>query len=144
MEANIALESSFNEIREQLDELHDSNTHTQEFTIVCGFIIALFSLYGWGSKSIVQGPAMFVIAFLVILLGCVMMNYYKRCDSDMKDLESLLISSTSGEPDLTYGNMNQIEEYMKSGMTCIRLVYGARLLNSILAGIIIISVLMIL
>ncbi len=144
MEANIALETSFTEIKEKLDELHDGSNHMQEFTIVCGFIIALLSLYTWRSKLIVQGPTMFVFAFLVILLECIMMNHYKRCDSDMKDLESLLISSTSGEPDLTYGNMNQIEEYMKSGMTCITLVYSARLLNSVLAGIIIISVLMIL
>lgn len=144
METNIALKSSFNEIKEKLDEVHDNSNHAQEITIICGFIIALLSLYTWKSDYIVQGPAMFVASFVVILLGCIMMNQYKRCDSDMKDLESLLISSTSGEPDLTYGNMNQIEEYMKSGMTCISLVYGARLLNSFLAGIIIISVLMIL
>ena len=144
METNIALKSSFNEIKEKLDEVHDNSNHAQEITIICGFIIALLSLYTWKSDYIVQGPAMFVASFVVILLGCIMMNQYKRCDSDMKDLESLLISSTSGKPDLTYGNMNQIEEYMKSGMICIRLVYGARLINSILAGIIIISILMIL
>lgn len=143
VEANIALETSFREIKDHLDDLHDSNSHVQEITILCGFALALLSFNNW-NRSVVQGSAMFIIGFVVILLGFFMMNYYKKCDSDMKDLESLLISSTSGKPDLTYGNMNQIEEYMKSGMICIRLVYGARLINSILAGIIIISILMIL
>ncbi len=143
MEANIALETSFDEIKEQLDDLHDSNSHTQEITILCGFALALLSFNNWG-RSVVQGPAMLFIGFVVILLGFYMLNYYRKCDSDMRDLESLLISSTSGKPDLTYGNMNQIEEYMKSGMVCIKLVYGARLVNSILAGIIIILILMIL
>lgn len=143
MEANIALETSFKEIKDHLDDLHDSNSHVQEITILCGFALALLSFNNW-NRSVVQGSAMLAIGFVVILLGFFMMNYYRKCDSDMKDLESLLISSTSGKPDLTYGNMNQIEEYMKSGMICIRLVYGARLINSILAGIIIISILMIL
>ena len=143
VEANIALETSFREIKDHLDDLHDSNSHVQEITILCGFTLALLSFTNW-NRSVVQGSAMLAIGFVVILLGFFMMNYYRKCDSDMKDLESLLISSTSGKPDLTYGNMNQIEEYMKSGMICIRLVYGARLINSILAGIIIISILMIL
>ena len=143
VEANIALETSFREIKDHLDDLHDSNSHVQEITILCGFALALLSFINW-NRSVVQGSAMLTVGFIVILLGFFMMNYYRKCDSDMKDLESLLISSTSGKPDLTYGNMNQIEEYMKSGMICIRLVYGARLINSILAGIIIISILMIL
>ena len=143
VEANIALETSFKEIKDHLDDLHDSNSHVQEITILCGFALALLSFNNW-NRSVVQGSAMLTIGFVVILLGFFMMNYYRKCNSDMKDLESLLISSTSGKPDLTYGNMNQIEEYMKSGMICIRLVYGARLINSILAGIIIISILMIL
>ena len=143
VEANIALETSFREIKDHLDDLHDSNSHVQEITILCGFALALLSFNNW-NRSVVQGSAMLTIGFVVILLGFFMMNYYRKCNSDMKDLESLLISSTSGKPDLTYGNMNQIEEYMKSGMICIRLVYGARLINSILAGIIIISILMIL
>ena len=143
VETNIALETSFREIKDHLDDLHDSNSHVQEITILCGFALALLSFNNW-NRSVVQGLAMFAIGFVVILLGFFMMNYYRKCNSDMKDLESLLISSTSGKPDLTYGNMNQIEEYMKSGMICIRLVYGARLINSILAGIIIISILMIL
>ena len=143
VETNIALETSFREIKDHLDDLHDSNSHVQEITILCGFALALLSFNNW-NRSVVQGSAMLTIGFVVILLGFFMMNYYRKCNSDMKDLESLLISSTSGKPDLTYGNMNQIEEYMKSGMICIRLVYGARLINSILAGIIIISILMIL
>lgn len=143
VEANIALETSFREIKDHLDDLHDSNSHVQEITILCGFALALLSFNNW-NRSVVQGSAMLIVGFIVILLGFFMMNYYRKCNSDMKDLESLLISSTSGKPDLTYGNMNQIEEYMKSGMICIRLVYGARLINSILAGIIIISILMIL
>ena len=143
VEANIALETSFKEIKDHLDDLHDSNSHVQEITILCGFALALLSFNNW-NRSVVQGSAMLIVGFIVILLGFFMMNYYRKCNSDMKDLESLLISSTSGKPDLTYGNMNQIEEYMKSGMICIRLVYGARLINSILAGIIIISILMIL
>ena len=143
VETNIALETSFREIKDHLDDLHDSNSHVQEITILCGFALALLSFNNW-NRSVVQGSAMLAIGFVVILLGFFMMNYYRKCNSDMKDLESLLISSTSGKPDLTYGNMNQIEEYMKSGMICIRLVYGARLINSILAGIIIISILMIL
>lgn len=143
MEANIALETRFDQIKEQLDDLHDSNSHTQEVTILCGFALALLSFNNWG-RSVVQGPAMLIIGLVVILLGLYMLNYYRKCDSDMRDLESLLISSTSGKPDLAYGNMNQIEEYMKSGMVCIWLVYGARLVNSILAGIIIILILMIL
>ena len=143
VETNIALETSFREIKDHLDDLHDSNSHVQEITILCGFALALLSFTNW-NRSVVQGSAMLAIGFVVILLGFFMMNYYRKCNSDMKDLESLLISSTSGKPDLTYGNMNQIEEYMKSGMICIRLVYGARLINSILAGIIIISILMIL
>ena len=143
VETNIALETSFREIKDHLDDLHDSNSHVQEITILCGFALALLSFNNW-NRSVVQGSAMLIVGFIVILLGFFMMNYYRKCNSDMKDLESLLISSTSGKPDLTYGNMNQIEEYMKSGMICIRLVYGARLINSILAGIIIISILMIL
>ena len=143
VETNIALETSFKEIKDHLDDLHDSNSHVQEITILCGFALALLSFNNW-NRSVVQGSAMLIVGFIVILLGFFMMNYYRKCNSDMKDLESLLISSTSGKPDLTYGNMNQIEEYMKSGMICIRLVYGARLINSILAGIIIISILMIL
>ena len=143
VEANIALETSFREIKDHLDDLHDSNSHVQEITILCGFALALLSFNNW-NRSVVQGLTMLIVGFIVILLGFFMMNYYRKCNSDMKDLESLLISSTSGKPDLTYGNMNQIEEYMKSGMICIRLVYGARLINSILAGIIIISILMIL
>ena len=112
VETNIALETSFREIKDHLDDLHDSNSHVQEITILCGFALALLSFINW-NRSVVQGSAMLAIGFVVILLGFFMMNYYRKCNSDMKDLESLLISSTSGKPDLTYGNMNQIEEYMK-------------------------------
>ena len=64
MEANIALETSFREIKDHLDDLHDSNSHVQEITILCGFALVLLSFTNW-NRSVVQGSTMLAIGFIV-------------------------------------------------------------------------------